>query len=636
MNRLFLFLYTALAATTASAQSSQDPIDQIIVSAARTPLTLRQTGAATTVIGRTDIEQREARTVSELLRSVPGFAVSQTGVAGSQTQVRVRGAEANHVLVLIDGVRANDPATGDEFRWEYLSTSNIERIEIVRGPQSALWGSDAVAAIVHIVTRSGTSGRGVDGYLEGGSNSTTNAGLNGAVGGERWSLSASAERLQTDGSNISRSGGEDDDADLTTGSLSLTVDASDAVELRFGLRGVDAYSQFDAVDFLTSLPSDSDVATDAETYYINAGVAVETMNGDLTHAFDIRYFDSDNSNLVGGVENSGSAADRISFAYQGDIRLRDNVLSLALEHEQTDFSQTGDATFGDPNQNQSIDASSLSAEYQNHTSEKLSWILSARFDSNSDFDDALNGRASVAYRMSDDMTLRAAVGTGRKNPTFTERFGFFPGTFLGNPDLEPESSTSFDLGLERHLMSGNVTLRASLFHQDLDNEINGFAFDAPSGMFTAINIDGESERSGVELETIVRFSDSFDMAAHYTYTDAQEDSGSREIRRPKHAGGINANLRALNDRFGAALTANYGGSRGDVFFDPATFASTVVPLESYWLVDLALHYDATDTVTLFVRGNNLTDDDYEEVLGYRTLGRTGYAGVRVNFGGGQR
>jgi vitamin B12 transporter len=172
-----------------AADLGRDDIDQIVVTGARTPLTIY---------------------VADLLRSVPGFSVSHTGVAGSQTQVRVRGAEANHILVLIDGVRANDPATGDEFRWEYLSTGNIERIEIVRGPQSSLWGSDAVSAVVHIITRSDQSASSARGYAEGGSFNTTNAGLNGVLVGDRWSLQGNIESLATDGSNISRSGNEKD------------------------------------------------------------------------------------------------------------------------------------------------------------------------------------------------------------------------------------------------------------------------------------------------------------------------------------------------------------------------------------------------------------------------------------------
>jgi vitamin B12 transporter len=236
-------------------ESESSRIDQIIVSGARTPLTINQMGSAVTVITRDEIQRREARQVTELLRSVPGFSVSHTGVAGSQAQVRVRGAEANHILVLIDGVRANDPATGDEFRWEYLSTGNIERIEIVRGPQSSLWGSDAVAAVVHIITRSEQAASGINGYAEGGSFGTANAGLDGAFSGDRWTLSGGVESLATDGSNVSRTGSEKDDSDLTTANLSARFSAAEALSFNVGLRSTDAYSQFDPVDyFVTGLP----------------------------------------------------------------------------------------------------------------------------------------------------------------------------------------------------------------------------------------------------------------------------------------------------------------------------------------------------------------------------------------------
>ena len=190
--------------------ASTEEIDNIVVSASRSPIAQVNIGSSVTVITREQIELRQARYVTDLLRSVPGFTVSHVGTTGSQTQVRVRGSEANHVLVLIDGVRANDPASGDEFRWELLSTSNIERIEIVRGPQSSLWGSDAVSAVVHVITRSGSDRPGINAYVEGGSNSTLNGGLNGGTGGDTWSLAFGLERLDTGGTNISRNGSEDD------------------------------------------------------------------------------------------------------------------------------------------------------------------------------------------------------------------------------------------------------------------------------------------------------------------------------------------------------------------------------------------------------------------------------------------
>lgn len=617
--------------------STAEDMDQIVVTGARTPLTVNQVGSALTVITRDEIERREARHVIDLLRSVPGFAVSQTGVLGSQAQVRVRGAEANHILVLIDGVRANDPATGDEFRWEHLSTGNIERIEIIRGPQSSLWGSDAVAAVVHIITRTQHSGSGVRAYAEGGSFGTINAGLNGSIGDDRWALRGGIEHLATDGSNISRTGDEKDDSELTTANLSANFQATDSLSLNFGLRSVNADSQFDPVDFsVTGLPVDGDLATDTRNLYAQVGGVLRADHRRVTHRLNARYFESDNRNLTDGVEDSSSASDRITFAYQADIGIGDNVLSLAVEHEKTGFEQRGAIVFGDPNQTQELDVTSAIAEYQGLSHQRLSWVLSARFDDNSDFDDSTNGRLSLAYRLSDSTTLRGSVGTGQKNPTFTERFGFFPGQFVGNPTLKPETSTSYDIGFDQSFSDGALQLQVSLFQQDLKNEINGFVFDPVTFLSTAENMPGKSKRSGVELAMRWRPSDSFGLGAHYTYTDSTEPdpSGSdiRELRRPRHSGGMSLDFRSTNERITASLNADYGGTRTDIFFPPWPNPSEIVTLSNYWLLDAAAQYRVTSSVTLFARGTNLLDENYEQVYGYRTLGRAAYAGIRINFG----
>ena len=311
------FLGAAACAAPAFGQAAVDEdgkLDNIVVTASRSPLRRPDIGSSTTLITRDQIEQRQARYVTDVLRSVPGFAVSRVGTTGSQTQVRVRGAEANHVLVLIDGVRANDPASGDEFRWELLSTGNIERIEIVRGPQSSLWGSDAVAAVVHVITRSGSGEPAIGGYAEGGSHGTMNGGINGGTGGDHWSLGFGIERLDTDGTNIARSGDEDDDSDLTTASVSLTASPGDALRLDFGLRAVDAYSQFDPVDFfVTGLPQDGDRATDAARYYWNGGAALNTLDGRVVHRLDARFLDTENRNLTDGVLASSTASDRQTY-----------------------------------------------------------------------------------------------------------------------------------------------------------------------------------------------------------------------------------------------------------------------------------------------------------------------------------
>jgi len=636
--RLFVSGLAILASTSSFAQiETINDFDQIVVSGSRSPLAASQLGSAVTVITRDDIEKRQARYVTDMLRTVPGFAISHSGTMGSQTQVRVRGSEANHVLVLIDGVRANDPATGDEFRWEYLTTGNIERIEVVRGPQSSLWGSDAVAAVVHVITNSRRESSAINGYVESGSFGTTNLGLGGTVGKETWSLSGGVERLDTDGTNISRTGSETDGSDIGTVSLAAQLRPSDAITVDASLRMTDAYSQFDPVDFyVTGLPTDGDVATDADTLYAKVALRYSAPDSRLTQHLRVNFFDSDNRNLVAGVRDSSSASDRSTVTYQADIKLAANILSLALEREKTKFEQSGTIIFGDPNQKQEMDVTSVIADYQGLSHERLTWLLSARLDDNSDFDDAVSGRLSLAYDLSATTVLRGNIGTGRKNPTFTELYGYFPGQFVGNPDLKPESSTSYDVGVDKILRDGAVVLQLSLFRQDLEDEINGFVFDPVTFLATAENIDGTSRRSGAELDASWQVSEHFDLSVSYTYTDSSQENGLgqnvQELRRPKHSGALTLGYVSSSQRLGATLAADYGGTRTDVFLPPWPDPSETVTLDSYWLVDLTVQYQLSESASVFAKGSNLLDESYEQVYGYNTPGIAGYLGLRMNFG----
>jgi vitamin B12 transporter len=635
--RLSLLITFACAAlsTPIHAQSiaSNDEPDTIIVSASRSPLDRPQVGSATTIISRDQIQLRQARYVSDVLRSVPGFSVTQTGAIGSQTQVRVRGAEANHVLVLIDGIRANDPATGDEFRWEYLTTGNVERIEIVRGPQSSLWGSDAVAAVVNVITRSTNSSPRVTAYAEGGSNESLNGGASGGTSGENWSLGFGVEALKTDGNNISRTGSELDGSDVLTTSVTGSVDATQRLSFDFGIRAVNASSEIDPTDYLvTGLPVDGDIVNEGTRNYLQAGT---TLQGKVRHHLNARFLDSTNDNIIGGAQESSTEADRLTLSYQADIAMNDNMLSLALEREDTDFRQRGVIGFGDPNQDQEMSVSSFIADYQFHASEKQTWLLSARYDDNSDFESVVTGRISAAWQLSDTTRIRANVGTGQKAPTFIERFGYFPSQFIGNPDLKPETSTSYDIGVDHQFAGDAIDVSLTVFRQDLENEINGFVFDPVTFLSTAENRAEESDRKGIEVEALFRVSEMLELSGSYTYTDSSEINAgvwTRELRRPKHAGHLNAVYRMPGNSTVIAFAADYGGTRTDVYFPPFPDPSEIVTLANFWLVDLTATHNLTKTVDVFVRLNNLLDEDYEQVYGFATPGRSTYIGVRANFG----
>lgn len=616
-------------------------LDDIVVTAGLQPISITDVASSITVISREEIEQKQVLYLSELLRDVPGFAVSQAGGAGSQTQVRVRGAEANHLLVLIDGVRANDPSANDEFQYQFALTSNIERIEIIRGPQSATWGSDAVAGVINIIRKKTVDSHFLSGNVEAGSFDTFSGGMEGGYYGDALDISAAVSFLDTGGTNISRNGGEKDGAENITGNMSLQYDASDAIRLGLSANLLDASSEYDDIDyFATGLPVDADRLTETQQSFLSGTLNYEPPQSHWSANLSVNWMDSDNDNFSDGNWTSATAAETLEFRIRGGVSLGDKLnhrVGFALEREEVDFSQRGQASlYGDPNQDQSYQANGYALEYVGKPMAGFTWTASARLDDYSDFDDARTWQLAASYQISAAHRLRGSVGTGSKTPTFTERYGFFEDLFLGNPDLKPESSRGWEIGLESNWSDNRHQLQLAYFDQNLQDEIDGFVFDPDTFLFTARNKDTDSKRRGIETIFDTRLGKALTLAASYTYTDATEKDGAgqsvEEVRRPKHMGGITANYRFADERGNLNLNLQYNGSQQDIFFSPQTYTSEFIKLDAYTLLNLAASWKLTQSLELTGRVSNLLDEDYEEVLGFARPGRGVYAGLRGRFG----
>jgi vitamin B12 transporter len=616
-------------------------LEDIVVTAGLQPISITDVASSITVISREEIEQKQVLYLSELLRDVPGFAVSQAGGAGSQTQVRVRGAEANHLLVLIDGVRANDPSANDEFQYQFALTSNIERIEIIRGPQSATWGSDAVAGVINIIRKKTVDSHFLSGNVEAGSFDTFSGGMAGGYSGDALDINAAVSFLDTGGTNISRNGGEKDGAENITGNMSLQYDASDAIRLRLSANLLDASSEYDDIDyFVTGLPVDADRLTETQQSFLSGTLNYEPPQSHWSANLSVNWMDSDNDNFSDGNWTSATAAETLEFRIRGGVSLGDkhnHRVGFALEREEVDFSQRGQASlYGDPNQDQSYQASGYALEYVGKPMAGFTWTASARLDDYSDFDDARTWQLAASYQISAAHRLRGSVGTGSKTPTFTERYGFFEDLFLGNPDLKPESSRGWEIGLESNWSDNRHQLQLAYFDQNLQDEIDGFVFDPDTFLFTARNKDTDSKRRGIETIFDTRLGKALTLAASYTYTDATEKNGAgqsvEEVRRPKHMGGITANYRFADERGNLNLNLQYNGSQQDIFFSPQTYTSEFIKLDAYTLLNLAASWKLTQSLELTGRVSNLLDEDYEEVLGFARPGRGVYAGLRGRFG----
>lgn len=613
-----------LAVPPAFAQtaSASDELDELIVIGALDPIPLEDVTSSATIIGRDEIAARGDAFISDILRGSAGIAVSQSGGFGGLTQVRLRGSEANQTVVLIDGVEASSPFTG-EFEFANLQTANVERIEILRGEQSALWGSDAIGGVINIVTRPGGGAPSYSAAVEAGSFNTVrgSARIAGPVGKGRASLSASA--FDSDGIDVSGRGGEKD------GFENLTLNGSFAYPLlgkaaRLILTGryQDAEAQSDPdIDFDGALDNADRLRATEEVF----GRAA--LKGDLDGGF---FYEGsagltlvDAENYADGAFDNASIGRRWDFegkaGWRGRALNADHRLVALVESETEMFKNDGGIPGAGENQKQEITNDAVALDYGFSAGPAL-LNASIRRDFNDRFDNVTTWRVGAGWRFAAiDGKARASVGEGVTNPGVFELFGFFPGSFVGNPDLQPENSTGWEIGWDQRVDPLNLDLSATYFESTLENEIYT-AFN-PDFTSTALNRQTESERNGVELEASWRPLETLFIDGALTLLESDEN-GAEEIRRPETTGSLTAGWRpAARWRIGAS--ADYVGDQLDTDFS----IGQTITLDAYTLVGAVVGYEFADGWEATLRGENLLDEDYVDVIGFETQGAAVFAGL---------
>ncbi len=611
-------------------------LETVVISGTRTPEPASQVGSALTVIASEELEARQIRIVSDALRAVPGIAVNRSGPVGTFTQLRIRGAEANHTVVLIDGMKINDPFSS-EVDFAHLLSAQIDRIEILRGPQSVLYGSEAIAGVISIFTKRGTAGTQGEASLEAGSFTTLNgtAALRGAT--EQFNCALSLNTLRTDGTNASRFGSENDGYRNQTVLGSARWKPTAAFTLDATLRWRDSRTQFDSQDFsfppgpTFGLVIDGDRQTDSTQFDARLRGQLSGLDGRLEHQFGIARTKTEADNFANGAFSSGSEGERTRFDYQGSLRLGGaalpQVMTLALERENLEFVNRGPTPTSAQNQSRDNDRTGLALEYRVRLPSQTALTLSARQDRNNLFEDATTYRVTAAQPLG-AVKLRASVGTGVTNPTFFELFGFIPGSFDPNPNLKPEKSFGFDLGADIALPGAAGQLSITYFDADLDNEIIG-TFNSTTFRSTSINLTGKSKRRGLELESRVQLNAEWMLGAAYTYTDSKQPDGQAEVRRPRHIAAAGVSYSLPNRRGGVTLAVDHNGRQQDLDF--TSLSSARVVLKDYTLVRLAASYALTPMVNLTARVENALNQRYEEVFSYRASASAVYAGLNARF-----
>ncbi len=627
------FISRAQDAISVGLQTVEAESEEIVVSATRIETPINEIGSSITLIPGAEIERKQERTLPDVLRTVPGLNVVQTGGPGGKTSLFTRGTNSNHTKVLIDGIDANDPSQDGVFDFGQVLTSDIAQVEVLRGPQSSLYGSDAIGGVVNIVTKAGEGPPQFRAMLEGGSFETFNqsASLSGSV--SRFNYAFNVAHFLADDTPVTPldllpPGRKriNDSYENTTFSTKLGADVTDAFALSFVGRYTESTLFFTGEDFsfFPSVPAADQSEQNARQLFTRGEARLTLFDGAFKNRFGVGYT---NYHTTIQAPDTGfglppeniNHGDRIKFDWQGNIELaKGHVLVLGAEDLE-------DRLIDSPISAENSNAAGF-AELQSEILPRLFTAASVRYDNNERFGDVTTWRVAPAYIVPQTNTkLKASYGTGFKAPSLTQLFVSFPAfNFFANPDLQPEESEGYDFGFEQPFCDDRFRFGITYFHNDITNLIG------PNPSFTTLINVGQATTEGVEAFASAAITPRFNVRADYTYTDARDDTTGLELlRRPRHKASLAATWLPI-DRLSISATVLYVGSQVD---GDRSFSIQRLDTPDYYLVNLAADYDCGHNVTVFARIDNLFDHRYENPTGFQRPGFAAYAGLRVAFGG---
>jgi len=593
--------------------------DDIVVTAAGVPQSPEDIGQAVTVIDRQTIEQRQTVALSDLLATTPGVTVSRNGGLGTLTAVRIRGAEGEQTLTLIDGVRVNDPSSpGGAFDFANLLAGSIDHVEVLRGPNSVPWGSQAIGGVVNVTTMQPADGLQARGNVEYGSFNSVFA--NGGVSGKSGIVAASlnAGYLKTDGISAASSGTEPDGYRQFGATGRVQIALADNISL--DLRGYYAHSKVDIDGFAfvpPYLPIDDAEYAKTQELYGYAGLNADFLNGRFKNrvAFTIADINRDNFDPSFSTTTPSFLARGRSerYQYQGDFQVVDQVRIVAgAEHETS--------RFNDGSLFKSRGVTSFYGEAILSPVDRLTITGGLRYDDDSAFGGHTTWGANAAYTLPTETTIRASYAEGFKAPTLYQLYGPFG---LGNSGLRPETARSYDIGIEQKLIGNTVSASATWFHRDTTNQI-----DYDPGTFSYGNID-RARAEGVEVALNLRPSSTLTLSAAYSFIDAKNRArtdvnfGNDLARRPHQSVSASIDWKTpIGLGIGATVL-----TVGDSFDD----AANLNRLDGYTIVGLRADLPVGDKFSIYGRVDNLFDEQYTVVRGYNTPGRAAYGGIRLKF-----
>lgn len=626
-----------LAGTAVNSHAAGTDFDTIVVTATRTPTLVKNTGSSVSVITREDIELKQFHSLADALKGVSGIRVAETGGRGSQTSVFARGTNSNHTLVMVDGIEINDPSspTG-AFDFGNFLLDDVETIEVVRGAQSVLYGADAIGAVIHIRTKAGDGPLKARAKLAAGNKSTHH---------ETISLSGSEDRF-----NYSFTGGlyeSDNDSTPTRKRMPAGIARDDdgyqnkMVSGRFGWQGETIQASIfgrqieSEIDIDGLLSEDLDAYNSSRQSYLGAEIKGQFFDGiwqptlTLTHTDIERKNRNDRQDPTGTLDRSDYDGEKDKLSLQNDLYVLENhVITVGYEFEEEDIKADGFTDFGGFIQTQLTDNSrqnrAVYLQDQIQITDKLSTTLGVRHDNTDDFASETTYRLAGRYELTPFTQIRASYSEGFRAPSLYEMYGFTPNNFFsayfGNPDLDPETSENWELGLDQSWLDGKVQTSATLFKNDIDDLITTIFL--PSFDSTSVNIN-EAEIHGLEADMSIEVTNTLGVNLNYTYTRSENEDDQQLLRRPVHQANLDLIYQPTADwRFTGSI--NHVGSRKD-----ADAVGARVRMGSYAVLNVAADYRVNANARIFARVENLTDRDYEPVWGFQGTGITGLLGIEL-------
>lgn len=601
----------------ADAADAQDALPEVASAPRRMEIPVERVAGSITVITREEIERRQWRTLVDVLKFVPGVNVVQNGGPGKKTSIFTRGTNSNHTKVLLDGIDISDPSTPTgAVDLAHLLTENLERIEVMRGPMSTLYGSEAVGGIINLVTRRGHGKPGIAVWGEaGGYNSAQQeTSLYGSHRfGDRkadWSIGYST--LHTGGFHVladDSSGQERDGYDNSTLSGRLTFEPTETLELNFVGRYIDTENEID-------LSGDSpDDISDTQQVFLRSQASREFWNGNWKSRLGLSY--TDHHRETKGVFHGSFDGSRLAVDWLNDFYIGDHhVVTLGAETKRDSIDSSS------PSSGFGADARSSAALIQEQFSYG-NWFgtASGRLQDHEDFGSALTYRAASGYVHPQFGTrVHASIGTSFKAPSLDQLYGAYPDPvfpFFGNPDLEPEKSQGLEFGIEQPFWGDRIRAGVTYFQNRIRSLIQ-FKFQPLPDSSTLENI-ARAETKGFESFVLLQLSDRFYARADWTYLSAKDEENGQDLMlRPKNTFDVRVEGRPLRDAT-VTLGVRYVGARED---------RGDVTLSGYTIVDLAGNYQLNRYFKLFARIDNLFDREYQDPDGYEQEGFNCFAGLR--------